>query len=50
MPLINRAPINIKSDDDHFEALVERQEKAGKKCNMFRKYNAIQIMSTIAVQ
>ena len=38
------APINSTNDDDHHEALVERQEKAGQKYYTPSNYNSIPIV------
>ena len=50
MLVFNRSTINADNDDDHYEALVARQLKAGKKFGTIRDYNSIPIGSTVAVQ
>ena len=48
IPVINRAQIKT-NDDDHYEALVKRQESLIKKYNSLKNYNSIPIGSTVAV-
>ena len=43
MPVINRALIRADNNDDHYEALAERQEKANKIYDTFRNYGSIPI-------
>ena len=50
MPVINMRPINTFNDDDHYKALMEREEKADKNYGTLRNYNSIPIWSTVAVQ
>ena len=42
MPVINRSPVNV-DDDEYYQALVERQAKAGKNHDTCRDYNSIHI-------
>ena len=48
IPVINRALIITSNDDDHCEALVERQEVTGKNYNTLSNYNSILIRSNAA--
>ena len=41
MLVINRTQINTNNEDDYYEALVERQEKADKSYDTLRNYNSI---------
>ena len=50
MPIINKAPVNTDNDDDHYEALVNRQMKVDKNYDTLRNYRYIPIGSTVAVQ
>ena len=45
MLIINSIPISINNDDDHYAALVERQEKADNN-DTLRDDNSTQIGST----
>ena len=50
MPIINRLPINLDNDDDHYEVLVNRQANNDKKYDTARNYHLFSIGSTAAVQ
>ena len=50
MWVMSRLSINAYNDDDHNEALVERQRKAHKGYDTVRYYNSIPIGSTQVVQ
>ena len=50
MPVVNRVPINSNNDDDHCEALVEREEKADRNYDTLRNYNSTLRGSAVVVQ
>ena len=52
MPVINRLPINLDNDDEHYEALVNREtkNKNDKKYDTVRNYVSFSIGSTLVVQ
>ena len=50
MPVINRSPINAENDDDHYEALVERQTKADKNYDTLEGPYSIFVGSTVAAR
>ena len=50
LPVINRLPIIANNDDDHDEALVERQAKADKNYDTPRNYNSILTESTVVIE
>ena len=50
MPIINRPSIGSNNDDEHYEALIMRQEKNHKNHDSPRKYASILIGSTVVVQ
>ena len=50
MPIINRLPINLDNDNEHYEALVNRQAKSYKKYDTARNYDLFSIGYTVAVQ
>ena len=39
MPIINRLPINLDNNDEHYEALVNRQAKNDTKYDTARNYD-----------
>ena len=49
MPVNNRSPISA-DDDDHYDALMARQQKADKDYNTHKDYNCIPVGSTVVVQ
>ena len=50
MPIINRLPVKLDNDDEHSEALVNRQAKNDKKYGTARNYDLFSVGSTVAVQ
>ena len=50
MPIINRSSINADNNDDNYEALEDRQIKAGKNYDPLRNYNFFLMGSSVAVQ
>ena len=50
MPIIKRLSISLDNDDEHYEALVNRQAKNDKKYDTVRNYDLFSIGSTVAVQ
>ena len=50
MPIINRLPINMDNDDEHYEVLVNRQGKHDKKYDTARNYDLFSIWSNVVVQ
>ena len=50
MPIINRLPINLGNDDEHYEVLVNRQAQNDKKYDTGRNYDLFSIGSTVVVQ
>ena len=46
----NRASININNDDDHSEALIERQDQAEKNNDTLTDHDSIQVRSIVTVQ
>ena len=50
MPIINRPPIGLNNDDEHYEALVKRQMKNDNNHDTPRKCAFISIGSTVVVQ
>ena len=50
MPDMNWSPINADSDNDHYDALVERQTKADKNCDTFKYPSSMYEGSSVAVQ
>ena len=50
MPTINRLPIGVNNDDEHYQALVKRQTKIDKNHDTSRNYAFIPIGPTVAVQ
>ena len=50
MPIMNRLPINLDNDDEHYEALINRQTKNDKKYDPARIFDLFSIGSTVMVQ
>ena len=50
MPILNRQLTNTDNGDDHYEALAERQAKAGKNYDTLRNYCSIPVASTVVVK
>ena len=50
MPTINKLPIGVNNDDEHYKALVKRQTKNDKNHDTSRNYAVIPIGSTVAAQ
>ena len=50
MPIMNRLPINSDNDDEHYEAVVNRQTKIDKTYDTARNYASFSIGSTVVVQ
>ena len=50
MLILSRLLISPNNNDEHYEALVERQTKKDKNHDNPRKYNFIPMGSTVAVQ
>ena len=50
MPIINRPPIHLNNDDEHYEALIMQHIKSDKNHDTPRIYASIPIGSTVAVQ
>ena len=50
MSIINSLPINPNNDDEHYEALFDRQTRNGKNYVTSRSYDSLPIKSTVAVQ
>ena len=48
MLILNRLPINLDNDDEHYEVLVNRQTKNDKKYDNDRNYASFSIESTVA--
>ena len=46
LQVVNRVPINTNNDDDHYEVLMGRQEKADKKYNTLKNFNSFPMGST----
>ena len=49
MPIINRLSINANNEDEHFEALVNKQTRNEKNYDISRNYDSFSIGSTVAV-
>ena len=47
MQIINRLPIHLDNDDEHNEALINRQAKNDKKYDTARNYDLFLIGSTV---
>ena len=50
MPIINRLPINIDSDEEHYEVLANRQTKNDKNYDTARNYASLSIGSIVLDQ
>ena len=50
MPIIYRLPFNSDNDDEHYEALVNRQTKNDRKYDTAINYDSFSIGSTVVVQ
>ena len=50
MPKINRIPINLGNNDDHYEALVKRQIRNDRNYDTARNYDLFLKGSTVAVK
>ena len=50
MLAVNRAPIYSNNNHDHYEALVERQQKVNRNYDMLRCYTSILVGSNVVVQ
>ena len=50
MPIVNRLPFDSDNNDEHYEALVNRQTKNDKSNDTFRDHATFSIGSTIVVQ
>ena len=50
MPIINRPPVGLNKDDEHYEVWVKRQTNNDKSNDTPRMYASIPIGSTVAVQ
>ena len=50
MPIINRLPINSNNDNDHYEALVNRQTRKEKNYDTSRGYDSFSKRPTIVGQ
>ena len=50
MPTVNRPPINPSNDDEHYEALVNRQTRNDKIYDTSRRYASFSLGSTVVVQ
>ena len=50
MPIINRLPITLDNDGEHYDMLVNRQTRNDKKYDSASNYASFSIGSTIVVQ
>ena len=48
IPDINRAPIIVNNNDDHYKGNVERQERVDKRYDTLINHNSIPIGSTVS--
>ena len=50
MPIVNRLLINSNNDDEHYEALINRQTKTDKNYATSRRYVSFSLGLTVSVQ